>query len=197
MSELAQNIIVISQNIVQGKPDSDEEFCFADTLPLLINRFGYSTHQTQDVLSALLTNGKVRIHYKEIWQRLSLKNPENRMSAEAAENLVNETLSERTPGIMRIPIAETPSAEFTVCVSIKKPKHWKDLVVGDKINCYYENSDGKKITLFAEVTEIAANEDYHRAKGGRKIWFVANPETTKVGSSNYYYLIPDTESEVK
>ncbi len=192
MSQLAESIIIVSQNLVQGKADSDEEFTFADTLPLLINRFGYSSNQTQDLLSALLTKGKVRIHYKEIWQRLSLKNPADQMEAKAAENLVNEMLNESTPGLQRISISQSPSAEFTLCISIKKQKPWKDLVFGDKINGYFEDSDGKKITLVAQITEIAATEDYHRATGKGSNWLVANPESTKVGSSNYYYLLSDT-----
>ncbi len=191
MSELANSIIVLSQNIVEGKTDPDEEFTFVDTLSLLINRFGYSTQQTQDVLSALLTNGKVRIHYKEIWQRLCLKNPENRMTAEDAENLVNETLSERTAGLMRIPIHQVPNTNMTVCVSIKKPRLWKDLSVGDKFQGYYEDETGKKITIRAEITELIASNDYHRAKSGSRRWFVANPNTIGVGSANYFYLVPD------
>jgi len=192
MSQLSESIIIVSQNLVQGKADSDEEFTFADTLPLLIIRFGYSSNQTQDLLSALLTKGKVRIHYKEAWQRLSLKNPADQMEAKAAENLVNEMLNESTPGLQRISISQSPSAEFTLCISIKKQKLWKDLLFGDKINGYFEDSDGKKITIVAQITEIAATEDYHRATGKGSNWLVANPESTKVGSSNYYYLLSDT-----
>jgi len=192
VNSLAESIIILSQNLVQGKVDSEQEITFADTLPLLINRFGYSSNQTQDLLSALLTNGKVRVHYKEIWQRLSLKDPKNQMPPAAAENLVNEMLNEGTPGLKRISLSQAPSAEFTLCISIKKQKAWKDLVVEDKINGYFEDSDGKKITILAKITEIAATEDYHRAFGNELPWLVANPESTKVGSSNYYYLLSDT-----
>src|SRR5688572_9712030 len=108
--------MVVSQNIVAGKTDSDEEFCFAETLPMLVNRFGYTTQQTQDVLSSLLTVGKVRIHYKENWQRLSLKNPSDKMKPMDAEQLVNETLSLSTPGLMRITIPQAVSTEFTMCI---------------------------------------------------------------------------------
>jgi hypothetical protein len=194
VSSRAKEIIVISQNIVEGKSDPDEEFQFADTLPLLINRFGYSTHQTQDLLSALLTNGKVRIHYKDRWQRLRLKNPDHRMSPEDAEALVNETIAGNTSGLMRILIQQAPQTDLTICVSIKKPRHWKDLVVGDKCNGYYEEESGKKITVFVEITEIAHNGDYHRARGNQSKWFVASPEAIGVGSSNFYYLLPDNES---
>ncbi|MES2308584.1 MAG: hypothetical protein V4507_06955 [Verrucomicrobiota bacterium] len=194
MSSPTKSIIVISQNIVEGKSDPDEEFSFSDTLPLLINRFGYSTHQTQDVLSALLTNGKVRIHNKEIWQRLRLKNAEDRMTPEEAENLVNATLAEHSPGLMRILIQQAPKTDLTICVSIRKPRHWKDLVVGDKCNGYYEDETGKKITIFVEITEIAPTGDFHRARGSQRHWFVASPEAIGVGSPNFYYLLPDQES---
>ena len=114
------------------------------------------------------------------------------MSPENAEKIINEFFSSLDSQLVPIPILQqnTPM-EFTQCVSIRKARHWEDLLAGDRCKGFYEDDNGQPTSVQVEITEPLFTDDYHKARSLNKTWLVANPKTTHKGRPDFYFLIPD------